>query len=73
MKFATHSSPSIIESYRDLLQLLNQRFGDGSIYLAGRKQRPTFEKAQSLGLISTDGMITSMGRDFLSTFCPPYV
>ncbi len=44
-----------------LLQLLGHHFGDGLVYLRERSERPQLEKAVRLGLVSTDGYLTSDG------------
>ena len=45
--------------------LLDQRFGDGSIYLFGSEQRAIFDLGRAQGLIAEDGQITTSGRRFL--------
>ncbi len=48
-----------------MCELLDQRFGDGSIYLLGGEQHAIFDRGRSLGLISDDGQITASGRRLL--------
>ncbi len=47
-------------------KLLDQRFGDGSIYLFGSEQRAIFDLGRAQGLIAEDGQITTSGRRFLA-------
>lgn len=48
-------------------RLLRCRYGDGLIYLHDTTQRPVFELAMSLGLVSADGYLTAAGAAAAST------
>ncbi len=48
-----------------MCELLDQRFGDGSIYLLGGEEHAIFDLGRSLGLITDDGRITTSGRHFV--------
>ena len=50
---------------RSMGRLLDQRFGDGSIYFSGGEQRSIFDRARARGLITDDGRITISGRRFV--------
>lgn len=50
-----------------LAQLLEQRFGDGSIYLRSGEDRRLLKRARSLGLVSAAGYLTHTGQCFLDT------
>ncbi len=49
-----------------VLRVLMCRFGDGSVYIEDATDRPIYQAAQALGLISRDGYLTRAGRRFLS-------
>ena len=53
-------------SFGALRELLEQRFGDGTIYMCNETQRPLLEQAQWHGYVSMDGQITPVGRSFLA-------
>lgn len=66
IKDAIHSQVSAgVEALRNLLE---QRFGDGTIYLYSEAQRPVLEQAQWYGYVSMEGQITPVGRSFLVRF-----
>jgi hypothetical protein len=46
-------------------KLLDQRFGDGSIYFFGSEQRAILDQGIAQELITEDGLITPSGRRFL--------
>ena len=48
-----------------MCKLLDQRFGDGSIYFFGSEQHTIFDRGRSQGLITDDGRITTSGQRFL--------
>lgn len=50
-----------------LSNLLEQRYGDGSIYLHNAQDRHLLKRARSLGLVCADGYITSAGLDFVNS------
>jgi hypothetical protein len=50
------------EALRDLLE---QRYGDGTIYLCTQAQRPVLKQAQWYGYVSMEGQITPGGMSFL--------
>ena len=54
----------IIAERAPLLSLLEQRFGDGQLYLEGDDDWATFEQALQLGLVSDDGCLTAEGKRF---------
>ena len=45
----------------DVARLLGQHYGDRSVYLREAGDRDLFELAQSIGLISADGQLTTRG------------
>ncbi|MCB1877428.1 MAG: hypothetical protein KDH88_15760 [Chromatiales bacterium] len=47
-----------------LLRLLNQRFGDGSIYLSNAQDRTLLKRAIGLELVSADGFLTPKGYSY---------
>lgn len=57
-----HSESDDDEGQRSaLLRLLNQRFGDGSIYLSDAQDRDLLKRAIILELVSPDGYLTPKG------------
>lgn len=50
------------EALRDLLE---QRYGDGTIYMCSKAQRTVLKQAQWYGYVSMEGQITPVGRSFL--------
>lgn len=64
----TSNAKHVLESAGNALmrQLLDQRFGDGSIYLVSSEQRVIFHRGRAEGLITEDGRITTSGRRFLA-------
>ena len=47
-------------------QILEQRYGDGTVYLVDHAQRAVFKQLKSCGLVSAEGQITSTGRYFVA-------
>lgn len=47
-----------------LTRLLDQRYGDGQIYLTDVKERVVLKAAVHMGLVSADGYLTQSGRRF---------
>lgn len=47
-----------------LTRLLDQRYGDGQIYLTDVKDRVVLKAAVHMGLVSADGYLTQSGRRF---------
>ncbi len=47
-----------------LTSLLDQRYGDGQIYLTDVKERAVLKAAVNMGLVSKDGYLTHSGRRF---------
>lgn len=47
-----------------MLSLLEQRFGDGQLYLDGDEDWVVLEQALQLGLVSDDGCLTAEGKRF---------
>ena len=47
-----------------LTRLLDQRYGDGLIYLTHAQEQPLFKQAKALGLVSEEGYLTRPGRCF---------
>jgi len=50
-----------------LTRLLDQRYGDGQIYLTNAKDRVVLKTAVHMGLVSADGYLTHSGRRFWAT------
>jgi hypothetical protein len=50
------------EALRDLLE---QRYGDGTIYLCTKAQHSVLKQAQWYGYVSMEGQITPVGMSFL--------
>ncbi len=50
-----------------LTRLLDQRYGDGQIYLTDVKERVVLKAAVHMGLVSADGYLTQSGRRFWAT------
>jgi hypothetical protein len=49
-----------------LVRLLDNRYGDGSVYLRDQGERPLYQTAVNLGLIDIDGCVTPLGRTLLA-------
>ncbi|MGH8657644.1 MAG: hypothetical protein ACREV4_03950 [Gammaproteobacteria bacterium] len=47
-----------------LRRLLDQRYGDGQIYLTDVKERIVLKAAVHMGLVSAEGYLTQSGRRF---------
>ncbi len=47
-----------------LARLLDQRYGDGQIYLTDANERAVLKAAVNMGLVSKDGYLTHSGRRF---------
>ena len=63
IKDVTYSQfSSSSEALRDLLE---QRYGDGTIYMCSKAQRSVLEQAQWYGYVSMEGQITPVGMSYL--------
>ena len=51
---------------RELLQLLDHRYGDGLVYLRDAAERKLYEFAIRLGLINIEGYLTPAGRSLIA-------
>ena len=45
-----------------VISLLDQRYGDGLVYLESDEDHATFAQALALGLVSDDGCLTADGK-----------
>lgn len=52
----------------EIVRLLNNRFGDGVVYLSRNMPRRLYQLAMKKGLISEEGYITRKGRTLLAQF-----
>ena len=59
------SCSQISDSTEALKDLLEQGYGDGTIYLYSKAQRSILERAQRYGYVSMEGQITPDGLNFL--------
>jgi len=50
-----------------LIDLLERRFGDGSLYLRNDTDRQLLSRAVNLGLVSREGYLTAAGKRFVQT------
>lgn len=55
-------------SETDIVKILNNRFGDGVVYLSKNMPRRIYSLAVRKGFISEDGYITRKGRTLLARF-----
>jgi len=52
----------------DIVKILNNRFGDGVVYLSKNMPRRVYNLAVKRGFISQDGYVTRKGRTLLAQF-----
>ncbi len=48
-----------------LVQLLAHRYGDGLVYLRDDSERGTYQRAVTLGLVSSEGYLTPQGQSLV--------
>jgi len=49
-----------------VVELLGHRYADGLVYFGAAAERPVFDHAVRLGLVSRDGYLTREGRAMLA-------
>jgi len=52
----------------EILKLLGHRYADGLVYFGEVGERPVFERAVRLGLISREGYLTRDGRTAVARY-----
>ena len=51
-----------------IVKLLAHRYGDGFVYLRDQDERDLYEQAKKLGLISSEGYLTPVGRSLIGRY-----
>lgn len=57
-----NGTQAITVDLASLSRLLDQRWGDGQIYLTSASEKPILREAIALGLISEEGYVTRFGK-----------